>query len=157
MDKQEIQFFRKVLRMLERELGFQTDSESQCCGVTLGQCHVLMELSEKKESSIKELSEVFGLDKSSLSRTVDKMVEIGLLDRRESREDRRYLSLSLTRQGQQAALKINRTCNEYYEELFKRIPENKHSAVVESLSLLSDALYQLRQKTQGTPKGCCCN
>ena len=72
MNTQGIQAFRTILRVLERELGFQTDSESQCCGVTLGQCHILMEISGKKESTIKELAETFGLDKSSLSRTVDR-------------------------------------------------------------------------------------
>lgn len=157
MDKKRIQFFRSVLRVLERELGFQTDSESQCCGVTLGQCHILMELSEKKETTIKELSEIFGLDKSSLSRTVDKMVEAGMLTRMESKEDRRYMALNLTQQGNQAAENINKMCNDYYGNLFKLIPEEKHSSIMESLSLLSDALYQLRKQNNGTPKGCCCN
>lgn len=157
MDKKKIQFFRSVLRVLERELGFQTDSESQCCGVSLGQCHILMELSEKKETTIKELAEIFGLDKSSLSRTVDKMVEAEMLNRMESKEDRRYMSLSLTKKGAAAAENINKICNDYYGKLFELIPKEKHSSIMESLSLLSDALYHLRKQNKGTPKGCCCN
>ena len=43
MDIIQIEFFRGILRLLEREIGFQTDSESVCCGVTLSQCHVMME------------------------------------------------------------------------------------------------------------------
>ncbi|MFB3896616.1 MAG: MarR family winged helix-turn-helix transcriptional regulator [bacterium] len=155
MHKIRTKYFRSVLRVLERELGFQTDLGSQCCGVSLAQCHILMEFAEKKETSIKELSETFGVDKSSLSRTVDKMVALGLLNRVENKNDRRYLSLSLTKKGNQMADNINRTCSDYYAELFKNIPEDKHSAIIDSLSLLAEAMNKLRKGKNGSPKSCC--
>lgn len=155
MDKKNIQFFRSVLRTLEREIGFQTDSESQCSGISLAQCHVLMELADKNETSIRELSETFGLDKSSLSRTVDKMVEGGLLNRIENSEDRRFLSISLTDKGIQLTESINKICNDYYGKLFDNIPQEKHAAIMESLTLLSDSMGKMRKEKKGFLKGCC--
>ena len=155
MDKKSIKFFRSILRVLERELGFQNGFEIECCGVTLGQCHILMELSDKKETTIKELSETFGLDKSSLSRTVDTMVERGFLNRCENKKDRRYMSLSLTITGNQTAESINLTCNEYYKKLFRCIPDDKHSLIIESLTLLSNAMNKLRKDKNQSLKGCC--
>ena len=152
MDKKKIIFFRSILRLLEREMGFQTGFEIQCCGVTLGQCHILMELAEKKETTIRELSDTFGLDKSSLSRTVDGMVKSGLLNRAESKKDRRYTSLSLTKKGIKSAENINVTCNEYYKLLFDLIPEEKHSPIFESIKLLSEAMNKLRTSEN---KMCC--
>ena len=156
MDRSQIEFFRGILRLLEREIGFQTDVESMCCGVTLGQCHVMMELSLRKEASIKELSESLGIDKSALSRTVDKMVDSGLLTRTEGKTDRRYVSLSLTDKGQQGADTINRICNEYYGKLFERIPSEKHRSVIESLTLLADAMKSMRTE-KGASLSSCCN
>ena len=155
MDRTQIEFFRGVLRILEREIGFQTDAESMCCGVTLGQCHVMMELSFRNEASIKELSESLGIDKSALSRTVDKMVDSGLLTRTEGKTDRRYVSLTLTDKGQQGADTINRICNDYYGRLFERIPSEKHQTVIESLTLLTEAMKSMRAEQSGAPSGCC--
>ena len=155
MDRSQIEFFRGILRLLEREIGFQTDVESMCCGVTLGQCHVMMELSLRKEASIKELSESLGIDKSALSRTVDKMVDSGLLTRTEGKTDRRYVELSLTDKGRQGADTINRICYEYYGKLFERIPSEKHQSVVDSLTLLAEAMKSMRTEKNGTLSGCC--
>ena len=148
MNKKQLKFFRSILRILERELGFQSDSESQCCGMTLTQCHVLMELTNKEITNIKELSELFGLDKSSLSRIVDKMVESGYLNRTEKKDDRRFLSISLTEKGKKTAEEINKVCDRYFEKLFKLIPEDKHSSVIESLVLLTNAMNGLRNETK---------
>ena len=146
MNKKQIKSFRSILRVLERELGFQSDSESQCCGMTLTQCHVLMELAGKKTANIKGLSELFGLDKSSLSRVVDKMVESGYLNRTEKEDDRRFLSISLTEKGVRTAEEINTVCDLYFERLFSMIPEDKHSSVIESLTLLTNAMNGLRNE-----------
>lgn len=155
MNKKQLKFFRSILRILERELGFQSDSESQCCGMSLTQCHVLMELANKETANIKELSELFGLDKSSLSRVVDKMVEAGYLNRTEKKDDRRFLSISLTEKGSRKAEEIYTGCNLYFEKLFKLIPENKHLSVIESLTLLTSAMNGLRNETGSGSDNCC--
>jgi DNA-binding MarR family transcriptional regulator len=153
MDIFKIRFFRGMLRALEREIGFQGGSESQCCGVTLAQCHVLMELSQRTEAAIKDLSDLFGLDKSSLSRTVDKMVEAGYVSRTENSDDRRFVSIRLTEKGTGFAEAINGICDAYYTRLFERIPVEKHSSVLESIELLSTAMAGLRK--DGALTGCC--
>jgi DNA-binding MarR family transcriptional regulator len=155
MNKKQTKSFRSILRVLERELGFQSDSESQCCGMTLTQCHVLMELVGKKTANIKELSELFGLDKSSLSRIVDKMFESGYLIRTEKKDDRRFLSISLTEKGVRTAEEINAVCDRYFGKLFKLIPEDKHSSVIESLILLTNAMNGLRKDTFSGSDKCC--
>lgn len=155
MDISQIEFFRGILRLLEREIGFQTDSESVCCGVTLSQCHVMMELSLRKEASVKELSEALGIDKSALSRTADRMVESGLLNRTEDKSDRRYVSLCLTEKGHAGAETINRICNDYYMKLFERIPAEKHQTVIESIALLAEGMKSLRINKDSVRTGCC--
>jgi hypothetical protein len=76
-----IREFRKHLRQLEREVGYSMASETACCGVTLAQCHHLLEVDARGSTSITELATALELDKSTLSRTVDGACRAGLLSR----------------------------------------------------------------------------
>ena len=148
-----IRQFRSTLRILEREIDLELKSETGCCGVSLAQCHILMEIAESPNLSISELSENFGLDKSTLSRTVDSMVESGLILRKESQGDRRAVELTLTPEGMQRVESIHALCDRYYTALFGNIADDKHSAIVESVRLLGESMRMLRKKKNG--KGCC--
>ena len=149
IDYKFINNLRSKIRVLERELDFQLKSEMICCGVSLSQCHIILELAEKEESSIKELSETFRLDKSTLSRAIDSMVEAGYIKRNTSKEDRRFFKLTLTKKGIEKAEYINSQCNKYYAEVMKDIPENKQKMIFESISLLGDIMSKFRK--------CCSN
>jgi DNA-binding MarR family transcriptional regulator len=149
-----ISSFRSILRTLEREIDLELKGKTGCCGVTLSQCHILLDLSILGETSIKDLSDLFGLDKSTLSRTIDGMVESGMITRITDNEDRRYCILSLTEKGKQKAKDINSKCNSYYLELMNNIPENKHSMIIESISLLGNSMKTLRKEKTGTNSFC---
>src|SRR5512133_88549 len=96
MDVGTIRNFREKLRQLEREIGWQLKSDTECCGVTLAQCHILLEIGKSGEMSIVDLASTLGLDTSTLSRHVNGMVNIGLVDRVLNARDRRFVSISLT-------------------------------------------------------------
>ncbi|MBN2042141.1 MAG: MarR family transcriptional regulator [Spirochaetes bacterium] len=144
IDRSFINSLRSKLRILEREMDFRLKDETVCCGVTLPQCHIILELAEKKESTVKELSETFGLDKSTLSRTIDSMVETGYINRAENKEDRRFFKLSLTRMGIDKAAYINSRCNKYYEQVLSDIPEEKRKMIFESITILNEIMVNLR-------------
>ena len=144
--------FRKSLRILEREIDIELKDETNCCGVTLSQCHILLELYNSSDVSVSSLSEAFGLDKSTLSRTVDGMVADGLIERRINSDDRRSFELILTAKGVEKINLINAGCNAYYAELLKQIPAGKHRIILESLKLLGVAMRRMRD---GEKKSCC--
>lgn len=148
INRETIQNFRKSLRVLEREIA--RELESECCGVSLSQCHVLMEIRELGESTIKDLSEILELDKSTLSRTVDGMLNIGLVNREIDPEDRRFMKLSLTEQGKKLADSINEKCDSYYESVFGLIPQKEHSVIVSVVETIGKTMNALRKK------GCTC-
>ena len=155
IDYKFINNLRSKIRVLERELDFQLKSETICCGVTLSQCHIILELAEKEESSIKNLSETFGLDKSTLSRTIDLMVEAGYINRNTKKEDRRFLNLSLTGKGKEKAEFINSQCNKYYAEVMNDIPEDKQQMIFESITLLGNIMAKFRNCCSNGNEDCC--
>jgi DNA-binding MarR family transcriptional regulator len=147
-----LKFLRSKIRILEREFEYQLKSDTVCCGVTLPQCHIILELADRDKVSITELSGTFGLDKSTLSRTVDSMVDAGFVNRNTKDEDRRFYDLTLTKKGKDKAEFINSRCNEYYSELLKDISEEKQNMIIEGVSLLSDIMQKVRTCCKDDPK-----
>jgi DNA-binding MarR family transcriptional regulator len=147
-----IRDFRKNLRVLEREVGLSMASETGCCGVTLAQCHLLLEVEQRGRTSLTELAPVLELDKSTLSRTVDGMCRAGLLNRETDPSSRRQQVISLTEEGKEKSDRINGLCDASYTRLFDFIPVDKRSMVVASAALLADAMRQMRR----SPESPCC-
>jgi DNA-binding MarR family transcriptional regulator len=140
METKQIRSFRRTLRRFERLLESQLKDTCCCIGVSMAQCHALMEIEEQGETTAAALSESMGLDKSTLSRTVDGLVGIGLLERRENPDDRRYTLLSLTSQGRKICDEINSANDEHYGRVLESIPARMSGQVIESFSVLVDAI-----------------
>jgi DNA-binding MarR family transcriptional regulator len=145
-----IKEFRSKLRIMEREIA--RELEMECCGISLSQCHALVEIKELKETTIKHLSEILDLDKSTLSRTIDGMLNVGLVNREIDKKDRRYMKLSLTDQGNKIASFINQKCDDYYKKLFEHIPAKEHDGIIKAIDLIGSAMNKLRKNGVN-----CCN
>jgi DNA-binding MarR family transcriptional regulator len=142
----DIASFRRDLRVLEREIARSLASETGCCGVTLAQCHLLLEVAQRGETGVTELSGILDLDKSTLSRTVEGLVQAGLLHRETDPGNRRRQIVSLTDKGKRKADSINGLCDASYRKLFSALPEGKRAMVAESVSLLGAAMHRMRKE-----------
>lgn len=149
MKTRKINEFRQTLRKLERELDTQLREELTCCGVSLVQCHTVLELERQGKTNLKELSSSLDLDKSTVSRTIDQLVNEGLVNRETDKNNRRFVLLSLNEKGKDACKNINKFCNDYYLEIFKQIPEEKHEQVIESFSLFAESLARVKKRKTG--------
>ena len=148
-----IQIFRKTLRRLERYITANLRENSLCCGVTPTQCHVLLRVEEEGETSIAGLTDFLGLDKSSLSRTVDGLVRLGLLERSESKTDRRFTSIRLSGRGEEYLRQLNRVCDDYYAPVLSALPPEIRARLDNDLNALFQAFESTDHLPQG--RGCC--
>ena len=151
---EELLRFRSCLRRLEREISGNLKEDTACCGVTSVQCHTLLELEQMGTVSVSRLAGHFGLDKSTMSRTVDGLLARDLISREENPEDRRSALIRLTGTGLGETEKINRECNRQYGEIFRLLPEEQHQPVISAMEILADALETLRKNRSGES---CCN
>lgn len=133
---------RELLRILVKNLGILEKSEASCCGTTLAQCHAIVEIGREKQISLNELSELLGLDKSTMSRTINNLVENELTIRETHQEDRRYVTIELTEKGKDVFSVIENSMEQYYQDIFNSIPEDKREQVIESLKLLTNAVKE---------------
>jgi DNA-binding MarR family transcriptional regulator len=151
MEREKITSFGHSLRLAQRGLGWSQKNDMQCCGVTIAQCHALLEIGEHGNISIVELAGILGVDTSTLSRTVDNMFKTGFVDRVLNPNDRRYVTLSLTEKGNSLFTTIQKSFHTYLTELFEHIPEEKHTDVIECLNILSAAIEKCNKEFS------CCN
>jgi DNA-binding MarR family transcriptional regulator len=156
MSKNEITTFRQGLRRLEAEIGINLSGETSCCGVTMAQCHLLMEIDRYRGmagTSLTELANNLRADKSALSRTLDSLVREGLASRAENQENRRKISVILTEKGEAKADYINGLCDTSYAGVLGLIPEDKRHMILESVTLLAEAMREARKKEDAP--SCC--
>lgn len=142
MEKQDDNYLRELIRILVRNLGILEKSEATCCGTTISQCHAIVEIGRAKQISLNELADLLGLDKSTMSRTINNLVEDNLVIRETHAEDRRYVTIELTENGQEVYKSIENSMGIYYKRILESIPEDKREQVLESLKLLTDAVKE---------------
>ena len=153
MNKQMIRNFRKSLRRFERMIELMN---FRCCiGVTAAQCQVLLELEDLKETTTKELSRILKLDKSTLSRTVDSLVNLGLTKRRSHTTDRRFTILKLTPKGEKICEEINQANDHIYDQFFKKIPAEQFNDIMRNFERLVYALTEYyHEEINGDTSSC---
>ncbi len=129
---------REGIRVLVRNLGLLERSESGCCGVTLAQCHAIVEIGRSDETNLNNLTELLNLDKSTMSRTIDNLVNQSLALRQTRTENRRYISIKLTEKGYEIFKSIEKSMEDYYSNIISLVPGDKKDQVLESLHILTD-------------------
>ena len=145
MKDKNIQLVKEKVRQLERSLTRELLNQTECCGLTIPQRHVLLEVGRRKEITLVDLADALGLDTSTLSRTVNSVVTSGLVSRVLNPKDRRYVLISLTGRGKTVFETLERASDDFYRRVFRSLPEKKERQVVESLVLLVDELGRFRE------------
>jgi DNA-binding MarR family transcriptional regulator len=150
MNTKKIKALRENLRILEREAFGVFNVEEGCCGVTPSQCHTLIEIGNRDNVSLVDLAAALNLDTSTLSRTIQGLVMIGLALRTTNETDRRYVTISLTEQGRKVYEQIETVYNAFIAQVFERLPAGKHDEILTSLEQFVAAV-----KKTNDASGCC--
>ena len=134
------QNLREMIRMLVRSLGILEKGDVCKSTITITQCHAIVEIGRRGKVSLIDLADMMDVDKSTMSRTVNNLVEAGLALRDVDVNNRRYVIIQLTDAGQKEFRSIEESMNGYFKSVFEAIPEEKRSQVLESLLLLTEAV-----------------
>ena len=145
MKTSEIRSFRRTLRQFERIN--QAHLKGCCAKVTLAQCLVIMEVEEAGPLRVGELASRLRLDNSTLSRTIEGLVQRGLLDRSRDGEDRRVVQVRLTPSGESICEAIHRQNDATYRAVFERIPTSERGVVLKGFETLVRAFLESEAET----------
>lgn len=109
-------------------------------GITVGQSFVLFHLLDNEGSSVKDIASRIQLDSPAITGFIDRLVEQGLVERREDPQDRRSLQIYLTPKGRELAQKLLFIAQEYNRLIKASIPPDDLQAFTRSITTLERAL-----------------
>lgn len=152
MTKDQVKIFRAVLRKFEREIFLQNNS-SCCEGVTVSQCHALLEIELNDNITITELAKSLALDKSTVSRTVESLVSSGLVIRTIPSGNRRTAVLTLSDAGKTACNTINTANNRFVSDSLEVLTKAEQSNLITLFEKITHRMADLRnQKNKSSCK-----
>ena len=138
-----------ILRKLDdlsnfrREISRSLKTDALNLSINKTQKQVLMAILRTTENSMTDLSQQIGLEKSTLTRTVDSLIEEGLVTRSSGIQDRRTITCSLTQKGQAIANRLDQLMREHLAGLLADLSENDRDELNKKLS---DCIHLLRKR-----------
>jgi DNA-binding MarR family transcriptional regulator len=124
------------------------DHRAKSRGTTRAQWIVLFRLREQEGLSQVDLAEVLELQPISLVRLLDRLVEHGLLERRQDPKDRRANRLFLTESGRQLVDDLDSLRDSIATDVLQNIPDG---AIETSLKTLRDIKEWIKRHAE--PQG----
>ena len=128
-----------TLRSLQEWRGYVKSS-----GLSIPQHIVLMQLLHGGSCGVNQIGERLEISSPGASQLVDRLVQAGLAERSESRQDRRARRVSLTAKGRELASRGFGGHFRWVDELAAAIGEADRAAVLEALPRLLKAEGRLR-------------
>jgi len=131
------------MRMVSNQVLQAFASKLEASGVTVAEWVVLREMyGDGGGTSPSVVAKLTGLTRGAISKLIDRLLEKGLVTRRESRSDRRYQDIGLTKSATALVPKLAKLADENDEEFFGVISKQERAALREILQRIV-ALHKL--------------
>jgi DNA-binding MarR family transcriptional regulator len=111
--------------------------------VTLPQLRVLVMVHDGGPMNMSAVADGLGVDPSNASRTCDRLVKSGLLDRREDPDDRRHVALTLTPAGGRLLHSMLGQRRAVFAQVVDRMTARQRTQLAAGLRAFNDAAREL--------------
>ena len=136
------------VRALVRRFAISERADVFCCGMTIAQAATLETLRLEGPLRMGDLGRRLGITPSTLTRNLQRLLDIGYVSRKADDSDGRAAVIALTATGRRQADKLERQEEWFADEILDRIDPEQRGAVVDRLG---DLLVAVRDATQS----CC--
>lgn len=110
------------------------------------QLNILFRLYHAGGCGVSDIGEHLGVSNAAASQTVDRLVQLGFLERTENPNDRRAKQLRLTLKGQQLIHDSIEVRRHWIEDLIQALSPQEREAIAQGLVILTTVARQLEQK-----------
>jgi len=138
--QQQAEKLDRLTKDLLRKFQMRDRNEITCCGVSVSQCYTLDLLDEHGEMSMVQLARKMFLDKSTMTRVVDGLIERELVVRRFDENDRRLIYITLTAAGRKLLGGIRAQQLDSQRQILERIPASERQKLLDGLEIFSHAV-----------------
>lgn len=143
LDRQVREFHRVLTEFVKR---YQTRNRNDICceDVTVAQCHTMEALSQGA-LAMNELARRMRLSISTMTRTVDQLVDKGYAARYQDSFDRRVWYATLTERGKEKLIDMDNRIMEYEKSILSSIRSEDRDQVIRLLVNLTSAVDNFRK------------
>lgn len=134
---------RVASRLMVRELGFMNTTLA-ATDYSPSAVHTLLEIENQGAMTAAQLVQVLGLEKSSVSRMLGKLINAGEIHEVASKEDARFKQLQLTVQGMASVARINEYGSMRVIEALRHLTPAQKQSVAAGLCAYAHALEACR-------------
>lgn len=145
---QNIKNIRVASRLMVRELGFMNQNLA-ATDYPPSAVHAMLEVELHGAMTAAQLVQILGLEKSSVSRMLAKLVDAGELEESPCSVDARTKRLSLTGKGKDTVQRINAYADQRVAAALGKLDPYIQDAVSQGLSSYASALKACRENTAG--------
>ena len=138
--QQQAEKLDRLTKDLLRKFQMRDRNEISCCGVSVSQCYTLDTLGEHGEMSMVQLARKMFLDKSTMTRVIDGLIERELVVRRFDEGDRRVIYITLTAAGRKLLEGIRAQQMISLRLILERIPAPARQKLLNGLEIFSHAV-----------------
>lgn len=146
-DSSIVEEIRISSRLMVRELGFMNHTLA-ATDYSPSVVHTLLEMEARGSLTAAQLVQILGLEKSSVSRMLAKLIKAGELEESASPEDARIKQLSLSPQGRETVRRINAYGNERVISALQKMDTSQQRVASQGLSVYASALKACRDDTE---------
>jgi DNA-binding MarR family transcriptional regulator len=115
-------------------------------GLSLSQISILMRLYHRGgHGGISDVGEHLMVTKAAASQTIDRLVQLGLVERSEDLVDRRLKKLSLTPKGQALVSTGITIRSQWVEGLTEALDAEEQEMIISALTLLTEAALKIEE------------
>ncbi len=114
-------------------------------GLSFSQISVLMRLKHGGSSGVSEIGDQLGVTNAAASQAVDRLVQLGLIERTEDPEDRRAKRLVLTQKGRTLIEKGIEARSKWIKGLTDALTSEQQNMIISALTLLTDAARKTKE------------
>jgi MarR family transcriptional regulator, 2-MHQ and catechol-resistance regulon repressor len=141
--------FDDALWRLIRVIQFRDRDRICCAGLTVSQGHALQLIAQTPGMRLVDLAARLHLDKSTATRVVAALVELGYVRRSADPADGRAVVLSFTARGRRAHADLRALLAREHEEVLTELSTRDRAQVTGVLMRISDML----ERREGVPSG----
>lgn len=108
-------------------------------GLSFSQVNILMRLFYGRSAGVSEIGDKLGVTSAAASQAVDRLVQIGLIERTELPQDRRAKRLELSRKGRALIEKGIEARSRWVNGLTSALSTDQQEMIISALTLLTEA------------------
>lgn len=143
---EEVLEFRSQVHRFIRLFGILHPTQTPCgFNLSLSQILALQTIEEERTTTLHALAEKLYLERSTVSRLVDALVQAGFIRREVNEENRREIQLSLTDHGQRTVEEGRNQSNAFFRSILDNVSEQDRNAILHGFRNFTSALHEMRR------------